>query len=190
MTHLNLSTILVGILLLSCNSPGATHLLSTTPTTPNPSKTIISPRPSIEAKPKPENLGQKLPITAKTTIKNQVIEIEVAQTSEQQTIGLMHRKFLAPNRGMLFPFDPPQPVSFWMKNTLIPLDIIFIRNGKVRFIARDVPPCQQDPCPTYGPTDVRDPIDSVLELPAGRAKELGLQAGSEIEIEFIKTPRT
>jgi uncharacterized protein len=189
MMQLNLSPILIGILLLSCNSPGATHL-STTPITPNPSKTIISPRPNIEAQAKPQNLGQKLPITAKATIKNQVIEIEVAQTPEQQTIGLMHRKFLAPNRGMLFPFNPPQPVSFWMKNTLIPLDIIFIQNGKVRFIATDVPPCQQDPCPTYGPSDAKELIDNVLELPAGRAKELGLQTGSEIEIEFIRTPQT
>ncbi|PSB03945.1 DUF192 domain-containing protein [Merismopedia glauca] len=182
MIHLNLSSILVGILVLACNSPTSTYLPSSTSTPHNPSETIISPKPPI-----PENFGQNLPITAKTTLKNQTIEIEVAQTPQQQTIGLMYRKVLPANRGMLFPFNPPQPVSFWMKNTLIPLDIIFISNGKVRSIASSVPPCQKDPCPTYGPTNSREIIDNVLELPAGRAQELGLQTGSEIEIEFIKT---
>jgi hypothetical protein len=179
MISFNLSSIFAGILVVSCNSPSATNLPSATSTP----RTIISPKPN------PETLGQNLPITAKTTINNQTIEIEVAQTPQQQMIGLMNRKLLPPNRGMLFPFNPPQRVSFWMKNTLIPLDIIFIKNGQVRYIATHVPPCQKDPCPTYGPTDTEDFIDNVLELPAGRAQELGLQTGSAIKIEFIKTPQ-
>lgn len=182
MISANLSSLLAGLLLLSCNSAKTSDLPPATTIAPKPPSAIVSPEPSA-------TLGQQLPITAKTVIGNKTIELEVARTSEEQTIGLMYRRALAPNRGMLFPFNPPQPVRFWMKNTLIPLDIIFIRDGKVRYVASRVPPCQKDPCPSYGPADAKDAIDSVLELAAGRAEELGLKTDSSIEIEFLKTDR-
>jgi uncharacterized membrane protein (UPF0127 family) len=66
-----------------------------------------------------------LSINSKTGVHQ--FSVDVAATPEQQERGLMFVKSLAPDRGMIFPYDPPQQIAFWMKNTLIPLDIIFIR---------------------------------------------------------------
>lgn len=129
-----------------------------------------------------ENLAQKLPITAKTKISQEVIDLEVAQTSRQQALGLMFREFLPDNRGMLFPFAEPQIARFWMKNVDISLDIIFLYKGEVKAIAANVPPCSNDPCPTYGSDSL---IDQVLELRGGRAKELNLKTGDRLLIEFL-----
>jgi len=79
-----------------------------------------------------------------------VFTVEVARTPAQQELGLMNRHALAPDAGMLFPFDPPRPASFWMRNTLIPLDMIFIRpDGSIaRIAANTVPmPRLRSPCP-------------------------------------------
>jgi uncharacterized membrane protein (UPF0127 family) len=89
---------------------------------------------------------------------------------------------------MLFAFVPPQRVSFWMKNTLIPLDMVFLREGQVKAITANVPPCRTEPCPSY-PSGVA--IDQVIELRGGRAAELGLKVGDRVNIRFnepIATP--
>ena len=130
----------------------------------------------------PSNSAQILPVTAKTTINQTIIELEVAQTQKQQALGLMFRQSLPKNRGMLFPFDEPQITQFWMKNVTISLDMIFLYQGEVKAIAEDVPPCVADPCPVYGPNIL---IDRVLELGGGRAKELNLQVGDRLKIEFL-----
>jgi uncharacterized protein len=131
-------------------------------------------------------LGQTLPITAQVKVGNQVIGLEVAKTEQQQEMGLMYRKHLEDNRGMLFPFDPPRPVGFWMKNCLINLDMVFLRNGKVIEIAHNVPPCQKEPCPVYGtPAEV----DQVIELRGGRARELGIKPGDRLIVEFKQPTR-
>jgi uncharacterized membrane protein (UPF0127 family) len=127
--------------------------------------------------------GQVLPVTAMAIVKGETIKLEVAETPEEQAMGLMYRTSLADDRGMLFPFNPPRPVRFWMKNCLISLDMIFIRDGVVRAIIPDVPPCTAEPCPTYGP-DV--PIDGVIELRAGRAAELGLEVGDRLDLQFLE----
>lgn len=124
--------------------------------------------------------GQTLPISAQTTIAGRTIELEVARTPQQQAIGLMYRTTLAPNHGMLFPFEPPQPVSFWMKNTLIPLDMIFLQDGVVKAIAQNVPPCTTASCSTYGSGT---PINQVIELRGGRAAQLGLKVGDQVKIQ-------
>lgn len=126
-------------------------------------------------------VGQVLPITAKAIAKGQVLELEVARTQQEQSLGLMFRPELPPNRGMLFPFAPPQPVSFWMKNVPVSLDMVFLRQGQVVAIAT-APPCSATPCPTYGPSGK---IDQVIELRAGRAKELGLEVGDQVAVEFL-----
>jgi uncharacterized membrane protein (UPF0127 family) len=98
--------------------------------------------------------------------------VEVAGTPEQQERGLMFRTSLAGDRGMIFPYDPPQEASFWMKNTLIPLDMVFIgADGRVVRVAANATPMSLDPIPSGAP------VSGVLELRGGRAAELGIRKG-------------
>lgn len=142
---------------------------------------VDSPAVQSLPDPQPTPLGQKLPLSAKMTVKGQTILMEVARTPEEQTIGLMYRTALAANRGMVFEFSPARPVSFWMKNTLIPLDMVFVANGVVKHIGANIQPCKADPCPGYGPGAGIN-IDRVVELRAGRAAELGLKVGDRLNI--------
>ncbi|MFP4132633.1 MAG: DUF192 domain-containing protein [Halothece sp.] len=128
-----------------------------------------------------ESQGQKLPVTAQVEISGEIIELEVARTPEEQAMGLMYREKLAANRGMLFPLEPPREPQFWMKNVEITLDMIFLHEGEVRAIAPDVPPCNETPCPTYGPDTI---IDQVIELRSGRAEELELEVGDSLSVEY------
>lgn len=128
------------------------------------------------------NQGQILPTSARLVIDGQEILLEVAQTSDQQALGLMYRDYLSPNQGMLFPFESPRFTSFWMKNVPISLDLIFLYQGKVQAMENSAPPCLQEPCPSYSP-DVL--VDQVLELPGGRALELGIRKGDFLPIESI-----
>jgi uncharacterized membrane protein (UPF0127 family) len=127
-------------------------------------------------------IGQILPITAQGTFGNQNINLEVAQTVQQQTIGLMYRDDLPRDRGMLFPINPPQVISLWMKNVTITLDMIFLRNGEIQQILVNVPPCLSDNCPSYW-SNVE--VDQVIELKGGRAAELNVKVGDKIPISII-----
>ena len=87
----------------------------------------------------------------------------------------MFVKHLAGGRGMIFPYDPPQNVAFWMKNTLIPLDIIFIRaDGTIARIT-NAKALDETPLPSG------EPITAVLEIAGGRAAELGIATGDRVE---------
>ena len=102
--------------------------------------------------------------------------VEVARTPEQQARGLMFRARLAPDAGMVFPMTPPRVASFWMKNTLIPLDIIFIRNdGQIARIAARTTPH------SLTPVESGEPVVAVLEIAGGRAAELGIAAGARVD---------
>lgn len=102
-------------------------------------------------------------------------DIEVASTFEQQQTGLMYRRSLGPNRGMIFPMDPPRDASFWMHNTLIPLDIVFIRaDGRIARITT-ARPLDDSPVPSG------EPVAAVLELRGGRAAELGIREGDRVD---------
>jgi uncharacterized protein len=125
--------------------------------------------------------GQKLPVSASVSIGKQTILLEVARTAEEQATGLMYRTELAKDRGMLFVFDPPRQVKFWMKNTLISLDMIFVSNGVVKYIGNNIPPCKIANCPSYGP-DQNVAIDGVIELRGGRAAELKIKVGDSLKI--------
>ncbi|MFS8814742.1 DUF192 domain-containing protein [Synechococcus sp. R60.4] len=127
---------------------------------------------------------QHLPVAAEVTIAGRRFELEVARTPEQQRLGLMFRTDLPPDRGMWFPFDPPQPAAFWMFNTPLNLDIIFLHQGRVVYIAANVPGCPALPCPTYGPPPSQL-VDSVLEFRGGTAAALGLQVGDTVEIREL-----
>lgn len=107
--------------------------------------------------------------------------VEYADTEKKRNYGLMCRKSLAADRGMLFDFDPPRPVAFWMRNTLIPLDLIYIRpDGRVLSIARNAQPHDERGLPSGGV------IRAVLEVAAGRAAQIGVLPGDRIEHAIFK----
>lgn len=142
-----------------------------------------SPPQESSAAERSSESGQRLPIEAYIRWGDRTLELEVARTPEQQAIGLMFREQLSDDRGMLFPFNPPRPVRFWMKNVRINLDMIFMYEGEVVGLAADVPPCETvaSRCPTYGPGD-GVLVDAVLELRGGRAAELGIEVGDRLEV--------
>ncbi len=104
--------------------------------------------------------------------------VELAQTPEEINRGLMFKENLAQNRGMIFIFETSGVYDFWMKNTRIPLDIIWINDKKeVVFIENSAQPCKEDFCPSIGPG--RE-ANYVLEINAGLAEKIGLKAGSQL----------
>lgn len=105
-----------------------------------------------------------------------VYSVEVPQTQAERERGLMFRSSLAPRNGMLFIFPQSGQLEFWMKDCLIPLDLIWLNEQKrVVYIRPEAPPCSKDPCPLYNPGV---PARYVLEIPAGAAKQEGLTLGS------------
>ena len=116
-----------------------------------------------------------MPLTISSANGEHRFTVEVARTPEEHAAGLMFRKQLAPDAGMIFPYDPPQDVAFWMKNTLIPLDMLFIRpDGTIARIAANTVPQSLDPVPGL------EPVSAVLELRGGRAAELGIAPGDRV----------
>ena len=115
-----------------------------------------------------------------------VYRLELALTPEDQTQGLMFRESLPERTGMLFVFDAPGEHHFWMKNTMIPLDMIWMDEaGKVIFVSADTPPCKADPCATYGPNaEARQ----VLEIAGGMAAKEKIAAGSTLRLIDV-TPK-
>ena len=124
--------------------------------------------PAQSAKPAVELHGQRF-------------SVELATDDASRQHGLMMRTTLAPDRGMLFVFPRIGPQAFWMKNTLIPLDILYFDTER-RLVSMqlDVPPCKADPCPTY-PSDA--PATYVLELSAGTAQRIGAKPGDVLKID-------
>lgn len=103
--------------------------------------------------------------------------LELATNKLTRAKGLMNRLTLANDQGMLFVFDEAVPQTFWMKNTLIPLDIIFLDSNLVIVdIQENAQPCRQDPCPTYSS---RYPAQYVLEIKGGQTREKQLQLGNQ-----------
>jgi uncharacterized protein len=104
-----------------------------------------------------------------------VFAVELALTPSEQERGLMFRRELPEGQGMLFDFGREQPTSFWMKNTYVPLDIIFIRaDGTIRRIAENTVPLSETLVPSGGP------VRAVLEVVAGTARKLGIAAGDHV----------
>ncbi|MBC7132790.1 MAG: DUF192 domain-containing protein [Roseovarius sp.] len=104
-----------------------------------------------------------------------VFRVEIADTEALRAQGLMHRESLAPSAGMLFVYPAPRPVGFWMKNTLIPLDMIFMdATGTVRRIGHEAQP--HDERPVMG----GDGIQTVLEINGGLARRIGISEGWEM----------
>ncbi|MGE3770798.1 MAG: DUF192 domain-containing protein [Bdellovibrionales bacterium] len=132
-----------------------------------------------------DNASQHLPIKNLTIIKQNGQEVrlgvEVADDDIERANGLMHRTLLPEDRGMLFVFDTPGIQKFWMKETLIPLDMIFIdAEGKIAHIHTRARP--EDTTPVSS----RFPVNRVLEINAGLANRWGLQAGDVIKVADSK----
>ncbi|MGO4872349.1 MAG: DUF192 domain-containing protein [Roseiarcus sp.] len=108
-------------------------------------------------------------------------QVEIAGDEAAREKGLMYRRYMPADRGMLFEFDRDAPVSFWMKNTYIPLDMIFIaRDGTVTRIAAGAEPLSETIIPSAGP------CVAVLELNGGIAAEIGLRVGDKVRHPFFK----
>jgi hypothetical protein len=128
----------------------------------------------VPADEQPQTGLSEVPLTIRSGQTLHHFTVEVAASPEEQERGLMFRRSVAPDRGMIFPYDPPQEVAFWMKNTLIPLDIVFI--GADHRIARIANAKALDLTPL--PSGV--PVSGVLEIAAGRAAQLGIKEGDVV----------
>lgn len=118
---------------------------------------------------------RQVPLSIRTSDTTHDFIVEVAESNAQQAQGLMFRTRLAPDKGMIFPFSQDRVAGFWMKNTVISLDIIFVRrDGTIESIAANTTP--------YSLESVRsnEPVGAVLEIAAGRAAELGIQPGNTV----------
>lgn len=110
-------------------------------------------------------------------------QVEIADTDAERAEGLMFRDELPGTEGMLFVYDSPVGGNFWMKNTYIPLDMVFIdENLEIVYIVRDAQPCTADPCQTYGPSD--EFYSYVLEINGGLSDELGISEGARVELDI------
>ncbi len=130
--------------------------------------------PSVEA-----GVPQTLTLTPlqvrRSTGEARSFQVQVARTPEQQEVGLMWRKALPRREGMLFVFPEAKQATFWMRNTLIGLDLIFIRSdGTIANIAAHAKPLSLDMIPSRGR------VIAVLEIGAGRAKTMGIRAGQQV----------
>jgi len=107
-------------------------------------------------------------------------KVEIVNTPESRAKGLMYVQELAPDAGMLFDFLEEREVSFWMRNTYIPLDMLFIRaDGVVANIHVNARPHDVTSIPSDGP------VQFVLEIPGGRSVELGIEAGDTVSHDLI-----
>jgi uncharacterized membrane protein (UPF0127 family) len=101
--------------------------------------------------------------------------VEIADEPEERARGLMFREDMPDSHGMLFVFDPVQPVSFWMRNTPMSLDLLFVNaDGTVRRVTEDAVPFSEETMPSGGP------VRAVLEIKAGMAERYGLEEGTEM----------
>ena len=121
-----------------------------------------------------------LEIASKTGV--HVFSVEIADTEAAREKGLMFRQKLPEGQGMLFDFHQEQPVSFWMKNTYIPLDMIFIRgDGRILSIKANATPLSEQIIPSGGP------VLAVLEVIGGTARKLGIAPGDRVAHPIFKS---
>jgi len=133
-----------------------------------------TPTPAASAAPSPAS-GPRAEMPS-----GAVYRLELALTPEEQTQGLMFRENLPDRTGMIFVFGQEADHHFWMKNTMIPLDMIWMdASGKVIFVSANTPPCKADPCPTYGPDA---PARQVLEIAGGMAAKENIAVGSTLRL--------
>jgi len=140
------------------------------------SKTVIAPSTI-------QNLENKVCLAREATAEglgNNCFYVELAKTQAERDKGLMNRSHLDQNKGMFFIFEKEGNHPFWMKNTLIPLDIIWLDSGKnIVYVAENVQPCKSLICPAINP-NVK--AKYVLEINAGIANNIGLKIGDKASV--------
>lgn len=153
---------LVAIALAACSPQTATQ--TTAPTAD--SVVSVHPVSGLEV----------VPLTVISGQDRHDFRVEVARSVEQQRQGLMYREELGPNEGMIFPYKTPAMQGFWMRNTPLPLDIIFVGpDGRIINIAANTQPFSDQSVYSEGAANL------VLEIPGGRAAELGIEPGDLVE---------
>lgn len=162
----------VTLLLAACQATTATPAATASPAetaTPTAAPTqVAAVLPSPTATP-------KLP-TGKVTVAGHAVAVDIAETYDSRRQGLSTRPSLAKDTGLVLAWDSPQQVSIWMPDMNFPIDVIFVRNAQVVYVEADAQPCpDRANCPTFGPSE---PVDYVLEVPAGSAKTWGVKVGS------------
>lgn len=134
-----------------------------------------SPQPVADNSAQVQAAPDRLPVVIRSAKGTHRFDVEVAATPQEQEKGLMFRKALDADGGMLFPMDPPRTASFWMKDTLIPLDMLFVHtDGTIAFLKSEAQPYAREP------VSAGVPVAAVLELRGGRAAELGIAEGDRV----------
>ena len=120
-------------------------------------------------------------LTLETSTGKHAIDIEVAETGEDQAMGLMYRQTVPPNTGMLFPYDQPKELTMWMRNTYVSLDMVFIRaDGVVHRVEAGTEPLSEKIIASRGN------VSAVLELGAGEAQRLGVKPGDLVRYQGFR----
>lgn len=127
--------------------------------------------------------GPLEPLTVVTAAGRINLKVELADDDAERSQGLMYRRAMPVDQGMLFDFKASRPVYFWMKNTYLPLDMLFVADdGRIVAIAANTTPLSEAP---VGPGV---PVMAVLELNAGRAAALGIKAGDRLQHRIFRRP--
>jgi uncharacterized membrane protein (UPF0127 family) len=165
------------VLLTACAQPAQKAPSAPPPETPAaaaPTPTVHPTQIPANAPPEPA-AGPREPLTIVTDHGPVVFQVEIADTEPKREQGLMFRRSIAPDHGMLFDFIRAKEAYFWMRNTYIPLDMLFIaEDGRIVAIAANTRPLDESP---VGPGT---PVRAVLEIGAGRADVLGIRPGDKV----------
>jgi uncharacterized protein len=163
-------------------NPSKAEAPNTVPTAPQEPAAPVGPQIPADAPPEPAP-GPREPLQITTSRGAVNLQVEFADTENERARGLMYRRSMAPDHGMLFDFQEERDVFFWMKNTYIPLDMIFIRaDGTIAAVASNTTPLSEAP---VGPGTR---VQAVLELNAGRAEALGIHAGDKVIHRIFRQP--
>jgi uncharacterized membrane protein (UPF0127 family) len=120
------------------------------------------------------------PQLPQVTLANHTFDIEIAESPEARTRGLMYRDELPDDQGMLFIYDESNKRSFWMKNMRFSIDILYFNSEKkLTQIYHNVPPCSVDPCEHYPSSSY---TQYILEIPAGTSEKIGAKVGDKLSL--------
>jgi uncharacterized membrane protein (UPF0127 family) len=142
---------------------------------------LAAPAALAQTGPQPK-LPEELLVIVTRDGKRHEFKVEMALTPEQQAVGLMFRPSVGPNEGMLFDWSTPRESAMWMRNTIAPLDMVFITaDGRIHRIAERTVPY------SLATIESRGPVRATLELAAGTAERLGLRVGDRVEQRIFGT---